>query len=84
VTVEGAECGLQVVALNLSQAYQNFFEKRARLPRFKSKHGKQSISYPANIKFEGDYLKLPKIGLVYCVRHRELALLVSVWKRVLY
>ena len=63
---------LQVVALNLSQAYQNFFEKRARLPRFKSKHGKQSISYPANVKFEGDYLKLPgKVGLVYCVRHRE-------------
>jgi len=65
---------LQVVALNLSQAYQNFFEKRARLPRFKSKHGKQSISYPANVKFEGDYLKLPgKVGLVYCVRHREFA-----------
>ncbi|MBD2288271.1 MAG: RNA-guided endonuclease InsQ/TnpB family protein [Microcystis sp.] len=65
---------LQVVALNLSQAYQNFFEKRARLPRFKSKHGKQSISYPAKVKFEGDYLKLPgKVGLVYCVRHREFA-----------
>jgi putative transposase len=60
--------------LNLSQAYQNFFEKRARLPKFKSKHGKQSISYPANVKFEGDYLKLPgKVGLVYCVRHREFA-----------
>ncbi|MFM6899645.1 MAG: RNA-guided endonuclease TnpB family protein, partial [Microcystis panniformis] len=52
----------------------NFFEKRARLPRFKSKHGKQSISYPAKVKFEGDYLKLPgKVGLVYCVRHREFA-----------
>ncbi|MCG5057887.1 MAG: transposase [Limnoraphis sp. WC205] len=63
---------LQVVALNLSTAYKNFFEKRARLPRFKSKHGKQSISYPQNVKFEEDYLKLPgKIGLVYCRRHRE-------------
>ncbi len=62
---------LQVVALNLSTAYKNFFDKRAKLPRFKSKHGRQSISYPANVKFEGDYLKLPKIGLVYCVRHRE-------------
>ncbi|MEB3190976.1 MAG: RNA-guided endonuclease TnpB family protein [Snowella sp.] len=62
---------LQVVALNLSTAYRNFFDKRARLPRFKSKHGRQSISYPANVKLEGDYLKLPKIGLVYCVRHRE-------------
>lgn len=56
---------LQVVALNLSTAYKNFFEKRAKYPRFKSKHGKKSISYPQNVKFEGDYLKLPKIGLVY-------------------
>ena len=64
---------LQVVALNLSTAYKNFFEKRARLPRFKSKHSRQSISYPQNVKFEGDYLKLPgKIGLVYCRRHREI------------
>ncbi len=63
---------LQVVALNLSRAYQNFFEKRARLPKFKSKHGRQSISYPANVKLEGDYLKLPgKVGSVYCVRHRD-------------
>jgi putative transposase len=63
---------LQVVALNLSTAYKNFFDKRANLPRFKSKHGRQSISYPANVKFEGDYLKLPgKVGLVYCRRHRD-------------
>lgn len=63
---------LQVVALNLSRAYQNFFEKRSGFPQFKSKHGKQSISYPANVKFEGDYLKFPgKVGLVYCVRHRN-------------
>ncbi|VXD23936.1 hypothetical protein PL8927_790075 [Planktothrix serta PCC 8927] len=62
---------LQVVALNLSTAYKNFFEKRARLPQFKSKHSRQSISYPQNVKFLGDYLKLPgKVGLVYCVRHR--------------
>ncbi|WP_017305567.1 RNA-guided endonuclease InsQ/TnpB family protein [Spirulina subsalsa] len=64
---------LQVVALNLSTAYKNFFEKRALSPRFKSKHGRQSLSYPANVKLEGDYIKIPgKIGLVYCRRHREL------------
>ncbi|MDJ0731890.1 MAG: RNA-guided endonuclease TnpB family protein [Crocosphaera sp.] len=63
---------LQVVALNLSRAYQNFFDKRAKLPRFKSKHGRQSMSYPANVKFEGDYLKLNrKIGKIYCRRHRD-------------
>jgi putative transposase len=63
---------LQVVALNLSTAYKNFFEQKAKYPRFKSKKGRQSISYPQNVKFEGDYLKLPKIGLVYCVRHRDM------------
>jgi putative transposase len=63
---------LQVVALNLSAAYRNFFDKRARLPRFKSKHGRQSISFPQGVKFEGDYLKLPgKIGKVYSRRHRN-------------
>ncbi|MDC0835439.1 RNA-guided endonuclease TnpB family protein [Geitlerinema sp. CS-897] len=62
---------LQVVALNLSTAYRNFFEKRAKLPRFKSKHGRQSISYPQNVKFEGTCIKLPKVGLVRCRQHRS-------------
>jgi putative transposase len=57
---------LQYVALNLSTAYKNFFEKRAGFPSFKSKQGRQSISYPSNVKLEGDYLKLPgKVGKVY-------------------
>jgi putative transposase len=62
---------LQVVALNLSTAYKNFFDKRSRLPRFKSKHGRQSISYPQNVKFDGDSIDLPKIGLVTCKKHRD-------------
>jgi len=62
---------LQVVALNLSTAYKNFFDKRAMLPRFKSKHGRQSISYPQNVKFDDDSINLPKIGLVYCQGHRN-------------
>ena len=58
---------LQSTTLNLVTAYKNFFEKRTGLPRFKSKHGKQSISYPSNVKLDRDYLKLPgKIGLIYC------------------
>ena len=64
---------LQVVALNLSTAYKNFFDKRAKLPRFKSKHGRQSITYPQGKSFEGNYLKLDKkIGNIYCRRHREI------------
>jgi putative transposase len=63
---------LQVVALNLSTAYKNFFDKRAMPPRFKPKHGRQSISYPQNVKFDGDCINLPKIGLVHCRLHRTL------------
>ena len=62
---------LQVVALNLSNAYKNFFDKRAMLPKFKSKHGRQSISYPQNVKFDGDKIYLPKIDWVYFQRHRD-------------
>ena len=58
---------LQVVALNLSTAYKNFFEKRGGYPRYKTKKGKQSIQYPQNVKLDGDYLKLPgSVGKVYC------------------
>ena len=33
---------LQATTLNLTTAYKNFFAGRARFPRYKSKHGKQS------------------------------------------
>jgi putative transposase len=63
---------LQYVALNLSTAYKNFFEKRTGFPRFKSKHGKQSISYPSKVKLDGDHLKIPgKVGLIYCKQDRK-------------
>ncbi|MBV8882392.1 MAG: transposase, partial [Chroococcidiopsidaceae cyanobacterium CP_BM_RX_35] len=58
--------------LNLSQAFVNFFEGRSQPPNFKNKHGRQSISYPQNVKLEGDYLKLPKLGEVYARVHRRL------------
>jgi putative transposase len=63
---------LQSVALNLSTAYKNFFEKRGGFPKFKSKHGRQSIQYPSNVKIDGDYIKLPgKVGKVYCKQNRS-------------
>lgn len=70
LTDASSQC-LQYVALNLSTAYKNFFEKRAGFPSFKSKHGRQSISYPSNVKLEGDYIKLPgKVGKIYCKQDR--------------
>ncbi len=64
---------LQAVTLNLTTAYKNFFEDRARFPRFKSKHGKQSIQFPQNVKVENGSLKLPgKIGIVRAKIHRPI------------
>jgi putative transposase len=57
---------LQQVALNLSSAFLNFFEKRAKFPKFKKKGNKQSVRFPQGIKLDGDYLTLPKLKKVYC------------------
>lgn len=64
---------LQSVSLSLSRAFVNFFERRAKYPNFKSKHGKQTIQYPQGVKLvEGRKLYLPKIGHVKAVVHREI------------
>ncbi len=71
-----AECYsqvLQATTLNLTTAYKNFFEGRARFPRFKSKHGKQSIQYPQNVKIVDGNVKLPgNIGIVKAKIHRPI------------
>jgi putative transposase len=63
---------LQSVCLNLGVAFNNFFERRTGYPSFKSKHGKQSIQYPQNVKRIDDCLRLPMIGDVKAVFHREI------------
>lgn len=63
---------LQSVALNLDKAYKNFFEGRAKFPKFKSKHQKQSIQYPPNVSRVGGGLKIPKIGEIKAVFHRPI------------
>ena len=67
---------LQESLRNLDTAYQNFFAKRTKYPRFKSKHC-YSQSYRTRnqsngIRFVDGKLKLPKIGLVRIKQHREL------------
>jgi putative transposase len=75
-TIWLAECYsqvLQAVTLNLTTAYKNFFDDRAKFPRFKSKHGKQSIQYPQNVKVVDGTVKLPgKIGTVKAKIHRPI------------
>lgn len=63
---------LQEKLRDLQRAFDNFFEKRASYPRFKSKHGKQSIRYPQRFKVEGKRVYLPKVGWVKAVFHRSI------------
>ncbi|MCI0713509.1 MAG: transposase [Chloroflexi bacterium] len=64
---------LQAKIEDLDRAYQNFFEKRAGYPRFKSRKGEQKIRYPQRFKFDGNHIYLPKVGWVKAVFHRPLA-----------
>nr|WP_250125129.1 transposase [Chroococcidiopsis sp. CCMEE 29] len=64
---------LQATTLNLTTAYKNFFDGRARFPRFKSKHGKQSIQYPQNVLIIDSNVKLPgNIGIIKAKLHRPI------------
>ena len=63
---------LQQVCLNLGTAFNNFFERRAKYPRFKSLHRKQSIQYPQNVVQIENSLRLPKIGDVKAIFHRPI------------
>ena len=63
---------LQQSLQNLARAFDNFFAKRCMYPRFKSKHGRQSIQYPQRVKIEGSRIYLPKVGWTKCVVHREI------------
>lgn len=61
---------LQSTTLNLTRAFKNFFEKRAKYPKFKSYYGKQSCQYPQNILIVEGCLKIPQLGLVKASIHR--------------
>ena len=63
---------LQQSIQHLARAFENFFAKRGKYPRFKSKHDRQSIQYPQRVKLNGSRIYLPKIGWVKCVVHREI------------
>jgi putative transposase len=63
---------LQAKIEDLDRAYTNFFEGRAKYPKFKTRKGTQSIRYPQRFKFEGNRIYLPKIGWVKTVFHRPM------------
>lgn len=55
---------LQQSLKNLESAFKNFFAKRAKFPKFKSKHSKQSIRFPESCSIKKGGLRLPKLGIV--------------------
>lgn len=59
---------LQQALRDLDRGFKNFFEKRARHPQFKSKHNHRqsyrTVNQGDNIRIEGRYIKLPKLGFV--------------------
>lgn len=60
---------LQQSLRDLNSAYVNFYEKRAKYPRFKSKHNhRQSYrtlnNHGSGVRIENKHIKLPKIGFV--------------------
>lgn len=65
---------LQQSVLNLSQAFINFFDGRARYPTFKSRHGRQSLQYPQNVKvLSNSEIKFPGLlGTVKAKIHRDI------------
>lgn len=63
---------LQQKLRDLERAYVNFFEKRSRYPRFKSKRSEQSIRYPQRFRLSPTHIYLPKVGWVKAVFHRPL------------
>ena len=68
---------LSNVQLHLEEAYRKFFrEPKAGLPRFKSKRKpRQSYTTSAvnnNIRLEGKRLRLPKVGKVKIILHRQI------------
>ncbi|MEQ9486706.1 RNA-guided endonuclease InsQ/TnpB family protein [Coleofasciculus sp. F4-SAH-05] len=64
---------LQSTTLNLVTAYKNFFEGRARYPRFKAKKNKQSIQYPQSVQVVDGCLKFPgRVAKVKAKIHRSI------------
>ena len=56
---------LQQVLADLHRAFTNFFEKRARYPRFKNKKTDRSrFRFPQSVKVKDDQVYLPKIGWI--------------------
>lgn len=60
---------LQSSLFNLDKAYKNFFEKRARFPKFKSKKNSKccyTTRQLASVKLFDNHIQLTKLGKIRC------------------
>ena len=55
---------IQQACSNLNNAFQNFFKKQAKYPRFHSCKGKQTVHFPQACAINHGKLKLPKLGAI--------------------
>lgn len=62
---------LQQSAMDLCKAFQNFFEHRARFPKFHKKHVKQSYRTRVG-KIICNRVRIPKIGMVKFIQSRDI------------
>lgn len=68
------KCALQNALKNLDAAYQNFFNKRANFPKFKSKKSyKDSYKTNSNLKFENNAIRIPKVGWIKTRGYKEIS-----------
>jgi putative transposase len=64
---------LQQALKDLHRAFVNFFEKRARYPRFKSKkRDARRFRIPQRVKIQGGKVYVPKVGWVRIRRSRDI------------
>lgn len=73
---EADSVSLQSTLRNLDTAFKNFFQKRAKYPKFKSKRNNIKSYTTKNtnnsIRIEGGMLKFPKLGLLKTKFHRQI------------
>lgn len=62
---------LQQSAMDLCKAFQNFFEHRARFPKFHKKNAKQSYRTRVG-KVVDNHVRIPKIGMVKFIKSRDI------------
>jgi putative transposase len=63
---------LQYATKMVDVSYRNFFKKRTKFPRFKSRKSHQSCHFPQGAKLVGNVLTLPKHGNFKVVVHRKI------------